>query len=99
MSGSGTANDAATGGGVPPGPFESEPTDLGRILSEGFSAAIDGDEVVRRCEHWLTAVLEDAGVRCGAFDVEVVALLAADGWSVAQVVAGWVRRADKGARR
>lgn len=81
------------GEGVPSGPFEREPVDLGRALSDGFSADVPGDEIVRRCEQWLTAELGDAGVVLGAFDAEVAALLAADGWSVAQVVAGWVRRA------
>jgi hypothetical protein len=79
--------------GVPSGPFESEPVDLGRVLSDGFSPAVAGDEVVRRCERWLTEVLDEADVAVGSFDAEVAALLAADGWSVAQVVAGWVRRA------
>lgn len=78
---------------VPPGPFDREPVDLGRVLTEGFSSEVDGDEVVRRCERWLAEVLDDADVTRGAFDAEVVALLAADGWSVAQVIAGWVRRA------
>lgn len=78
---------------VAAGPFEREPMDLGRLLSEGFSSDVDGDEVVRRCERWLASVLDDADVVRGRFDAEVVGLLAADGWSVAQVVAGWVRRA------
>ncbi len=78
---------------VPPGPFESEPVELGRVLSDGFSPSVAGDEVVRRCERWLTEVLDEADVTVGSFDAEVAALLAADGWSVAQVVAGWVRRA------
>jgi hypothetical protein len=30
---------------VPTGPFEREPFDLGRVLSEGFSPAVGGDEV------------------------------------------------------
>lgn len=81
---------------VPPGPFECEPTDLGRVLSDGFSPAVAGDEVVKRCERWLIEVLDEADVAIGAFDAEVAALLAADGWSVAQVVAGWVRRASAG---
>lgn len=82
---------------VPSGPFEREPLDLGRMLSEGFSPAVRGDEVVRRCERWLTGVLDDAAVGRGAFDAEVVGLLAVDGWSVAQAVGGWVRRAaDRG---
>lgn len=78
---------------VPAGPFEREPFELGRLLSEGFSSGVGGDEVVRRCEGWLLGVLDDAAVRRGTFDAEVVALLAADGWSVAQAVGGWVRRA------
>ena len=80
---------------VPAGPFEREPLDLGRLLSDGFSPAVGGDEVVARCERWLTEVLDDAAVGRGAFDAEVVALLAADGWSVAQVIGGWVRRAAR----
>lgn len=75
------------------GPFEREPFELGRLLSEGFSPIVDGEEVVRRCERWLAGVLDDADVHRGAFDADVIVLLAGDGWSVAQVVAGWVRRA------
>ena len=75
------------------GPFEREPLGLGRVLSEGFAAGVDGDEVVRRCERWLADVLDAAAVERGAFDAEVIAMLAADGWSIAQVVGGWVRRA------
>lgn len=80
-------------GWVPVGPFEREPVELGRVLSEGFSTTVEGDEVVRRCERWLTGVLDEAAVQQGAFDAEIITLLAGDGWSVAQVVAGWVRRA------
>jgi hypothetical protein len=76
---------------VPPGPFELEPFDLGRLLS----ADADGDEVVHRCERWLTGVLDDADVALGAADREIAGLLAGEGWSVAQVVAGWVRRAGR----
>lgn len=78
---------------VPPGPFDTEPFDLGRMLSEGFSPAVAGDEVVRRCERWLVGVLDEADVALGASDAEIAALLASEGWSVAQVVGGWVRRA------
>lgn len=78
--------------GVPPGPFELEPFDLGRRLAAGTA----GDEVVRRCERWLVDVLDDADVALGAADREIAGLLAADGWSVAQVVGGWVRRAGRG---
>lgn len=74
---------------VPSGPFDSEPLHLGRRLAAGAS----GDEVVRRTERWLARVLADAGVALGAADREIAGLLAADGWSVAQVVGGWVRRA------
>jgi hypothetical protein len=76
---------------VPSGPFDVEPFDLGRLLSAGVS----GDEVVRRSERWLVGVLDDADVELGAADREVAALVAADGWSVAQVVGGWVRRAGR----
>ncbi|GAA4924843.1 hypothetical protein EV188_102921 [Actinomycetospora succinea] len=76
---------------VPCGPFQTEPFDLGRVLSVGSS----GDEVVRRSERWLVGVLDDADVELGAADREIAALLAADGWSVAQVVGGWVRRAGR----
>jgi hypothetical protein len=60
------------------------------VLSVGAA----GDEVVRRCERWLTGVLGEADVALGAADREIAGLLAEDGWSVAQVVAGWVRRAS-----
>ena len=74
---------------VPCGPFEIEPFDLGRRLCTGSS----GDEVVRRSERWLVGVLGEDEVELGAADREIAGLLAADGWSVAQVVGGWVRRA------
>ena len=74
---------------VPSGPFQIEPFDLGRLLSAGSS----GDEVVCRSERWLVEVLGEAEVELGAADREIAALIAADGWSVAQVVGGWVRRA------
>jgi len=81
---------------VPAGPFESEPLDLGRLLS---GPGVPGDEVVRRCERWLIGVLDDADVTLGASDAEIAGLVAAEGWSVAQVVGGWVRRAARhGAR-
>ena len=81
---------------VPVGPFESEPLDLGRVLA---APGVPGDEVVRRCESWLVGVLDDAGVALGAGDAEIAGVVAAEGWSVAQVVGGWVRRAAReGAR-
>ncbi|MEJ2865093.1 hypothetical protein [Actinomycetospora flava] len=76
---------------VPSGPFQTEPFDLGRLLGAGAA----GDEVVRRSERWLVGVLGEAEVELGAADREIAALLAADGWSVAQVVGGWVRRAGR----
>lgn len=76
---------------VPSGPFQTEPFDLGRVLSAGIS----GEEVVRRTERWLVGVLGEAEVELGAADREIAELLAADGWSVAQVVGGWVRRAGR----
>ncbi|MDD7940260.1 hypothetical protein PHK61_17690 [Actinomycetospora lutea] len=76
---------------VPSGPFRIEPFDLGRVLAAGST----GDEVVRRSERWLVDVLTEAEVELGAADREIAALLAADGWSVAQVVGGWVRRAGR----
>jgi hypothetical protein len=78
--------------GVPAGPFESEPLDLGRVLA---APGIPGDEVVRRCERWLVDVLDEADVALGASDAEIARLVAAEGWSVAQVVGGWVRRAAR----
>jgi hypothetical protein len=77
---------------VPAGPFESEPFDLGRSLA---APGVPGDEVVRRCERWLVDVLDEAEVALGAGDAEVAGLVAAEGWSVAQVVGGWVRRATR----
>lgn len=77
---------------VPSGPFHTEPFDLGRVLATDGS----GDEVVRRSERWLVGVLDDAEVELGAADRQIAALIAADGWSVAQVVGGWVRRAGRG---
>lgn len=85
----------ADGDEVPSGPFETEPFHLGRVLSDGFSPAVTGDEVVRRCERWLVGVLDAADVELGAADREIAGLLAAEGWSVAQVVGGWVRRAGR----
>ena len=80
-------------GDVPPGPFEDEPFELGRRLTEDFADDVGGDEVVRRCTAWLGSALDEAGEEQGGFDCEIVALQAAEGWTVAQVVAGWVRRA------
>lgn len=77
---------------VPSGPFQSEPFDLGRLLTAGRR----GDEVVAGSERWLVGVLDEADVELGAADREIAGLLAADGWSVAQVVGGWVRRARRG---
>jgi hypothetical protein len=79
---------------VPWGPFDTEPFHLGRVLHEGSPPAA-GDEVVRRCERWLVDVLDGADVELGAADREIAGVLAADGWSVAQVVGGWVRRAGR----
>lgn len=76
---------------VPSGPFEIEPFDLGRLLCAGSS----GDAVVDRSERWLLGVLDEAQVELGDADREIAALLAADGWSMAQVVGGWVRRAGR----
>jgi hypothetical protein len=81
---------------VPWGPFDTEPFHLGRVLHAGPPTAT-GDEVVRRCERWLVDVLADADVDLGAADREIAGVLAADGWSVAQVVGGWVRRAGRAA--
>jgi hypothetical protein len=78
--------------GIPAGPFESEPLDLGRALA---APGVPGDEVVRRCERWLVDVLDDAEVALGASDAAIAGLVAAEGWSVAQVVGGWVRRATR----
>jgi hypothetical protein len=78
---------------VSAGPFEREPVELGVALSGGFDAAVPGAEIERRTAAWLAAVLEGHGVGLGAADREIVALLAGEGWSVAQVVGGWVRRA------
>lgn len=80
---------------VPAGPFEIEPFDLGRVLARGVPATAAGAEVVRRCERWLVGVLDASDVELGAADREIAGLLAADGWSVAQVVGGWVRRAAR----
>ncbi|MHC1562208.1 hypothetical protein ACR9E3_24865 [Actinomycetospora sp. C-140] len=74
---------------VPSGPFDTEPFHLGRRLAHDAA----GDEVVRRSERWLVDVLDDAGVALGAADREIAGLVAGEGWSVAQVVGGWVRRA------
>lgn len=75
------------------GPFEREPVELGRALSDGFRPDVSGEEIERRTAAWLVAVLASRGVVLGEADREIVDALAAEGWSVAQVVAGWIERA------
>lgn len=80
---------------VPIGPFENEPFDLMRMLlacpdTDGRA----GDEARTRSEAWLTGALGAARVVLGVYDEVVVRLLAEEGWTTVQVVAGWLARAN-----
>lgn len=79
---------------VEAGPFVSEPVELGRLLSDGFRDDVSGGEIEQRTAVWLHRLLTEAGVALGSADCEIVGVLAAEGWSVVQVVAGWVKRAN-----
>lgn len=54
-----------------------------------------GDEVRTGSEAWLTGALAAAGVALGSYDQVVIRLLAEDGWTTVQVVAGWIARAHE----
>jgi hypothetical protein len=79
---------------VPRGPFDDEPFDLqalacmrpdGSWRSGGYVRVFLGE--------WLTGALTAAGVSLGEYDRVAVGLLAEDGWTTVQVVAGWIARA------
>jgi len=55
-----------------------------------------GDEIRTGSREWLTGALNAAKVALGDYDRAVIGLLAEDGWSTVQVVAGWIARAHHG---
>ena len=76
------------------GPFTDEPLDLLSVLCELPDGSWrTGDEIRAGSRKWLTEALSSAGVVLGEHDRFVVGLLADDGWSTVQVVAGWIARA------
>lgn len=89
-----TDPERRTTGAVPAGPFDGQPADL--FPTVGFTpdgTARAGDQVTDATAAWLASVLDFAGVDLGAFDREVLRLIADEGWPTAQAVAGWVLRA------
>ena len=79
---------------VSAGPFHGlPPLDLWQRLAPLPDGKFrSGDDVRAHARAWLYSVLEDAGVELGAYDHEVVAILAKDCTSTVQVIAGWIRR-------
>jgi hypothetical protein len=81
-------------GAVPLGPFDREPFDLqpvATLLSDGSWRS--GDDVRVFLGTWLVGALTAAGVELGDYDRVAVSLIAEDGWTTVQVVAGWIARA------
>lgn len=54
-----------------------------------------GEEVTDSSETWLLGALDAAGVVLGEYDRTAARLLAEDGWTTVQVVAGWIVRAHE----
>ncbi|MGH3564657.1 MAG: hypothetical protein ACRDRH_01210 [Pseudonocardia sp.] len=82
---------------VPLGPFEVEPFDLqgqACLLPDGSWRS--GDDIRVFLGAWLVGALTTAGVALGDYDRVAVGLIAEDGWTTVQVVAGWVARAGQG---
>lgn len=78
------------------GPFADEPFDLQPLLAYApppTGSWRPGAETRWCGAHWLTGALQAAGVRLGTYDRVAVGLLADDGWTTVQVVAGWIARA------
>lgn len=81
---------------IPVGPFENEPFELMSIVLGGPDEPLrSGDLVTDGSETWLIGALEAAGVVLGEYDRTAVRLLAEDGWTTVQVVAGWIARAHE----
>lgn len=79
------------------GPFEDEPMQMWRLVEyRADGSERPGDEIVACSTAWMLAALDAAGVELGEFDRVVAAVLAEEGWSLVQVVAGWVARANGG---
>lgn len=81
-------------GAVPLGPFDEEPFDLqpvATLLPDGSWRS--GDDVRVFLGAWLGGALTAAGVELGDYDRVAVGLIAADGWTTVQVIAGWIARA------
>ena len=78
------------------GPFAVEPMELGALLFERPDGSRrTGDEIRAAARAWLTSALDEAGVVLGEHDHAIVTLFADDGWSIVQVVAGWIARAGR----
>ena len=57
-----------------------------------------GDEIRNGSRAWLTGALDAAGVMLGEHDHVMIDLLAGDGWTTIQVIAGWIARAHDNAQ-
>ncbi len=79
---------------IPTGPFDEIPLGLGWAVSDGFTEAVTGNEIRTRVRVWLTEILARSGVTLGASDHEAIELIVEDGWPTAQIVAGWIIRAQ-----
>lgn len=80
------------------GPFGDEPFGLYRVVqyrADGAEADAHAGEVAGHAADWMVGALRTAGVELGDQDLYIAALLAHDGWSIVQVVAGWVARAHR----
>lgn len=80
---------------VPLGPFDTEPLDLFPVVAmRGDGSPRDPSEIGACSTAWMLSALTAAGVVLGAHDRHLAGLLAEDGWSIVQTVAGWVTRAN-----
>lgn len=78
---------------VPLGPFDAEPLELWQLL--GGTIGTSGPDMRAGAAAWLLGALEGAGVDVRAFDRGAVRLLIGDaGIPEAQIVAGWIVRAE-----
>lgn len=81
---------------VPLGPFDVEPFDLKEPASRLPDGSWrEGDDLGVFLAEWLVGALTTAGVALGDYDHVAVGLIAEDGWTTVQVVAGWVARAGQ----
>lgn len=85
---------------MPIGPFSTGPMDLMAVLCKQPDGSWrSGDEIRNGSRAWLTGALDAAGVTLGEHDHLMIEVLAGDGWSTVQVIAGWIARARGNARR